>query len=217
LYKYFAQSLSELLNVSGRAKLYKKLPSSISIVLQVLDTLITSKTRVKLLLKFFSNSTNSAYLRSLADEFGESTNGVRIELNRLAEAGLLESEPSGNTILYRANTKSPLFPELKNMVGKYLGFDRIVDQVVRKLGNVQVAFITGGYAKGQDTGIIDLVMVGDVEMLQLHKYLEKTEKLINRKVRPLILSRYEFIQHKKTLLKESHILLWNENKSKQER
>jgi DNA-binding transcriptional ArsR family regulator len=217
LYKYFTQSLSELLNVSGRAKLYKKLPSSISIVLQVLDTLITSKTRVKLLLKFFSNSTNSAYLRSLADEFGESTNGVRIELNRLAEAGLLESEPSGNTILYRANTKSPLFPELKNMVGKYLGFDRIVDQVVRKLGNVQVAFITGGYAKGQDTGIIDLVMVGDVEMLQLHKYLEKTEKLINRKVRPLILSRYEFIQHKKTLLKESHILLWNENKSKQER
>ena len=183
----------------------------------VLDTLITSKTRVKLLLKFFSNSTNSAYLRSLADEFGESTNGVRIELNRLAEAGLLESEPSGNTILYRANTKSPLFPELKNMVSKYLGFDRIVDQVVRKLGNIEVAFITGGYAKGQDTGIIDLVVVGDVEMLQLHKYVKKTEKLISRKVRPLILSSVEFTQHKKILLKESHILLWNENQSKQER
>lgn len=177
----------------------------------MLDTLITSKTRVKLLLKFFSNSTNSAYLRSLADEFEESTNGVRIELNRLAEAGLLETEPSGNTILYRANTKSPLFPELKNMVGKYLGFDRIVDQVVRKLGNVEVAFITGGYAKGQDTGIIDLVMVGDVQMVQLDKYIKKTEKLIKRKVRPLILTSDEFKRLRNSLLKESHILLWNGN------
>lgn len=177
----------------------------------MLDSLITSKTRIKLLLKFFSNSSNSAYLRSLADEFEESTNGVRVELNRLAEAGLLESEPSGNTILYRANTKSPLFPELKNMVSKYLGFDRIVDQVLRKLGNIEVAFITGGYAKGQDTGIIDLVLVGDVEMLQLHKYVEKTEKLINRKVRPLILNHEEFYQHEKTLMKESHILLWSDN------
>lgn len=176
----------------------------------MLDTLITSKTRVKLLLKFFSNSTNSAYLRSLADEFQESTNGVRIELNRLAEAGLLESEPSGNTILYRANTKSPLFPELKNMVGKYLGFDKIVDQVVRKLGNVEVAFITGGYAKGQDSGIIDLVMVGDIQMVELDKYLKKTEKLIKRKVRPLILTRTEFNEHKDLLTKESHILLWSE-------
>lgn len=177
----------------------------------MLDTLITSKTRVKLLLKFFSNSTNSAYLRSLADEFEESTNGVRIELNRLAEAGLLETEPSGNTILYRANTKSPLFPELKNMVGKYLGFDRIVDQVVRKLGNVEVAFITGGYAKGQDTGIIDLVMVGDVQVVQLDKYIKKTEKLIKRKVRPLILTSDEFKRLRNSLLKESHILLWNGN------
>ena len=74
----------------------------------MLDTLITSKTRIKLLLKFFSNKSNSAYLRSLAEEFGKSTNSVRIELNRLAEAGLLESEPSGNTVLYKANTQLTL-------------------------------------------------------------------------------------------------------------
>lgn len=177
----------------------------------MLDTLITSKTRVKLLLKFFSNSANSAYLRSLADEFGESTNGVRVELNRLADAGLLESTPAGNTILYRANTNNPLYPELKNMVSKYLGFDRIVDQVVNKLGNIELAFITGGYANGKDTGIIDLVLVGDVERSQLHIYIDRTEKLINRKVRPLILNHEEFYQHEKTLMKESHILLWSDN------
>ena len=56
----------------------------------MLETLVTSKTRAKLLLKFFLNPSTSAYLRGLADEFGESTNGVRVELNRLMEAGLLE-------------------------------------------------------------------------------------------------------------------------------
>jgi DNA-binding transcriptional regulator PaaX len=74
----------------------------------MLETLITSKTRIKLLLKFFSNQGNQAYLRALADEFGESTNAVRVELNRLSDAGLLESEPVGNTILYKANQKHPI-------------------------------------------------------------------------------------------------------------
>jgi NTP pyrophosphatase (non-canonical NTP hydrolase) len=49
----------------------------------VLDALITSKTRVKMLLKFFTNGTSSAYLRGLAEEFGESTNAIRHELNNV--------------------------------------------------------------------------------------------------------------------------------------
>jgi hypothetical protein len=62
----------------------------------LLDSLITSKTRVKLLLKFFLNPETKAYLRGLSDEFGESSNGVRLELNRLTKAGLLTSESDGN-------------------------------------------------------------------------------------------------------------------------
>ena len=55
----------------------------------MIETLISSKTRIKLLLKFFLNSNTTAYLRSLESEFGESTNAIRIELNRLEEAGML--------------------------------------------------------------------------------------------------------------------------------
>ena len=93
----------------------------------MLDTLITSKTRVKLLLKFFSNKQSKAYLRSLAEEFGESTNAVRYELNSLSEAGYLLSNENGRTIEYNANTKHPLYPELKKLVHKYL---RIVSEAV---------------------------------------------------------------------------------------
>jgi hypothetical protein len=128
----------------------------------MLDSLITSKTRVKLLLKFFSNKNSTAYLRSLATEFGESTNAVRHELNNLSNAGFLLSKPNGRTIEYNANTKHPLYPELKSLVHKYLGLDKIVENVVHKLGDVKMAFITGDYADGHDSGIIDLVLVGEV-------------------------------------------------------
>lgn len=55
----------------------------------MIETLISSKTRVKLLMKFFLNSNNVAYLRSLEEEFQESTNGIRLELNKFEKAGFL--------------------------------------------------------------------------------------------------------------------------------
>ena len=56
----------------------------------MLETLITSKTRLRLLIKFFINIANKGYLNSLANEFGESTNSVRKELNNLTSAGYLK-------------------------------------------------------------------------------------------------------------------------------
>lgn len=174
----------------------------------MLESLITSKTRIKLLLKFFSNQDNSAYLRALAEEFNESTNAVRVELNRLTDAGLLESKPAGNTILYKANVKSPLFPDITNMVSKYLGFDRIVEHVVQRLGDVELAMITGPYAKGQDTGIIDLVLVGDIDWGYLVNLIAKTEGLIGRKIRPLVLTSAEYSKHFAVLDQEHPLIIW---------
>ncbi|MDE0746119.1 MAG: ArsR family transcriptional regulator, partial [SAR202 cluster bacterium] len=87
----------------------------------MLDTLITSKTRVKLLMKFFLNPGTRAYLRELASEFGESTNSVRVELNRLSDAKIISSENVGRTIEYHANAKHSLYNELQSLVRKYAG------------------------------------------------------------------------------------------------
>ncbi len=73
----------------------------------MLETLITSKTRVKLLMKFFLNYHNISYLRDLASEFGESTNAIRLELNKMEEAGLLLATHKGNKKLFKANAKTP--------------------------------------------------------------------------------------------------------------
>ena len=78
----------------------------------MLDALITSKTRIKLMLKFFLNTGATGYLRGLETEFGDSTNAIRLELNRFEEAGLLEAHTESNRKVFQANKKHPLFPDI---------------------------------------------------------------------------------------------------------
>ena len=96
----------------------------------MLESLITSKTRIKLLLKFFLNSSTKAYLRGLESEFGESTNAIRLELNRFEKAGMLSSQNEGNRKVFSANTSHPLFPEIQNLLRKHLGIDQLIEDLL---------------------------------------------------------------------------------------
>ena len=154
----------------------------------MLESLITSKTRIKLLLKFFLNPENRTYLRDLAEELGESTNGIRVELDRFTKAGLLEKSDNGRTKQYRANKLHPLFPEINSLVTKYTGIDRLVNNVLSKLGNLEAAYVVGDYAHGIDSGIIDLVVVGNIDKTYFNGLVEKAEDIIKRKIRVLVLS-----------------------------
>lgn len=175
----------------------------------MLDTLITSKTRLKLLLKFFLNSGSRAHLRNLEAEFGESTNAIRLELNKFEEAGLLKSEISGNKKVFRANTGHPLFQDIHNILMKTIGFDQIIDRVVTKLGNVEMAYVTGDFARGIDAPIIDLVLVGkEINQEYLVKLANKTEDLIRRKIRYVIFDPAEFDSFQKTLSSKELLLIW---------
>ena len=174
----------------------------------MLEALITSKTRVRLLVKFFLNPKMKAYLRQLADEFGESTNAVRVELNRLTEAGLLESEAVGNVIKYKAKKTHPLYPEIRSIVSKMTGLDSIIEWVIQRLGEVENAYLIGDYAKGKDSGIIDVILVGKVDKAYLTELIEKAEGLVQRKIRYLVMNEVELNAYK-----EQHqdpiLLLWS--------
>jgi len=174
----------------------------------MLESLITSQTRIKLLLKFFLNPESKSYLRELAEEFGESTNAVRLELNRFSEAGLLTSQENGRTKMYRANPNHPLFPEIKSMVLKFTGIDQLIPEIISKLGDVHLAFVAGDYAKGIDSGVIDLVIVGEVDEVYLLQLIAKAEGLIHRKIRFLVLDEKELKKLKDTLKIEEAIVLW---------
>jgi hypothetical protein len=124
----------------------------------------------------------------LAKEFDESTNSVRIELNRLTDAGLLLAEDEGKTKIYKANQSHPFFTEIKGMVSKFLGLDDLLEKVVKRMGNVEKAIITGDYAMGIDSGVIELTLIGkDLDQAYLDFLIDKTYEKISRKVRVEIL------------------------------
>lgn len=175
----------------------------------MLDSLITSKTRVKLLLKFFLNPETRAYLRSLADELGESTNAVRVELNRLTKAGLLTASTDGRTKLYQANTKHSLFPDIHNLVKKNMGIDK-VETIISELGTVQLALIAGDYARGIDSGVVDLVIVGEIDRNFLQHLVDKAEDIIKRKIRVLVLNKGEYDTLEDKLKLDKALVIWEE-------
>jgi hypothetical protein len=148
----------------------------------MIETLISSKTRVKLLLKFFLNPDNSAHLRGLGNEFGESTNAIRVELKRLEDANMLVSKNEGNKRLFRVNEKHPLYRDIHNIVRKYFGIDVIVDKVAQRLGNLEAVYLTGDIAKGRSSGNIELILVGDIDKQYLAQLTTKAENLIQRKI-----------------------------------
>lgn len=156
------------------------------LVYTMLDTLIQSKTRLKLLLRFFLNPDSSAYLRGLAQEFDESTNAVRVELNRFEEAGLIQSHKEGNKKIYQVNTSFPMFDELQKIAYKHFGIDQIIEQVFEKLGDVEAVYLTGDLAMGLDTNVVDVTLVGtNIDNIYLARLVQKAEVLIEKKIRTL--------------------------------
>ena len=151
--------------------------------LNMLDTLITSKTRIRLLVKFFINAANAGYLRGLALEMDENTNAIRKELNNLSQAGYIIRNNTDNKVLYRANTAHPLFGSLQQLIRKHIGLDKIIYQVLKRMGNVSRIFVIGNYAQGIDSGTIEIIIEGpklnNEYLLQL---IPKIENAINKKV-----------------------------------
>lgn len=158
----------------------------------MLDSLFTSKMRVQILMRLFLNGNSHAYLRELVQEFDASPGHLRSELRQLKDSGLLQSEKEGRQVHYRANRMHPLFPELQSMVRKALGMDRIVESIVARLGQLEAAYLTGDYAEGRDTGVIDLLLVGEIDRHNLSDLAAKTERHIGRKIRTLVLSANDF-------------------------
>ena len=149
----------------------------------MLDTLITSKTRIRLLVKFFINAANAGYLRGLALEMDENTNAIRKELNNLSQAGDIIRNNTDNKVLYRANTAHPLFGTLQQLIRKHIGLDKIIYQVLKRMGNVSRIFVIGNYAQGIDSGTIEIIIEGpklnNEYLLQL---IPKIENAINKQV-----------------------------------
>jgi len=176
----------------------------------MINALITSQTRIKLLRKFFLNSSTKAHLRGLESEFGESSNAIRIELNRFEEAGLLHSLRDGNKKVFQANANHPLFSDIHNIIIKESGIDRVIEKVIHRIGNLLCVYLTGDFARGKDSPVIDLILVGeDIDREYLAKKIMQAEELVGRKVSYVVLHPDEADCHLMKLKKSDLFPLWN--------
>jgi hypothetical protein len=176
----------------------------------MLEGIITSRARVRLLIRLFLNPESTAYLRELSSELGMSANGLREELQQMVKSKLLSSSKVGRQVMYQANTEHALFPELRSMVLKSLGMDRILDSILTRLGDLEEAYLLDDYAEGHDTGIVDLLLVGNINQYHLSDLIQKSERYIGRKIRHLVLDRDEYERMKPGLSSRPKLLLWKD-------
>ena len=181
----------------------------------MINALITSETRIKLLRKFFLNSSTKAHLRGLESEFGESTNAIRLELNRFEAAGLLHSLRDGNKKVYQANRDHPLFGDIHSIIMKESGIDRVIEKVIHRLGTLICIYLTGDFARGKDSPVIDLILVGEnIDREYLARKVMQAEELVGRKVSFVVLHPDEAVSHLLKVKPADLLPLWNSEESK---
>ncbi|WP_245971479.1 helix-turn-helix domain-containing protein [Sphingobacterium puteale] len=135
------------------------------------------------MIKFFVSASNHGHLRGLADEFQESTNAIRKELNQLSDAGYLEKSTDKNKIMYRANTNHSLFKPLQKLIHAYLGIDEIVDSVLQRSGDIQEVSLIGDYAEGLDSGKIDVLILGEnINQAYLLRLADKVAEKLGKEI-----------------------------------
>lgn len=170
----------------------------------MLSHIITSKTRIKLLLKLFLNSSTQSHLREMERDFGESNNAIRQELSRLMKARMITCTEHKGKKLYRANTTHPLFADIQSILQKTVGIDKIIEKITSQIGNLQCAYLTGSFAEGIDSDTIELVLVGQsLDLEYIAALTAKAETLIDRRIVYLVMN----VEQMQQFFKDKPVLL----------
>ena len=113
---------------------------------------------------------------------------MRIELGKLHDAGLIVAQQDGQKVLYRPNVQNLFYRELCGLVSKHMGFDQLIERVLDQVGELAALYVVGDYAKGLDTGTIEVAIVGDVDSEYLERLTNRAEGELDRKVRISVFS-----------------------------
>lgn len=192
----------------------------------MIEQLFGSKTRVKLLQLFMSNPNRPFYVREITRKIDEQINSVRRELANLLSIGIITSDNNNNRLYYEVNQKYPYFDALGAIfAGKKVSavsstkkstkkkdksesVDEIVESVVeeavldnpilkrfRKTGNISLLLLTGKFTRDPSSGA-DILIVGDVNMVQVEKEIAELEKTENKELLFAVFKPSEFIYRK---------------------
>jgi predicted nucleotidyltransferase len=164
----------------------------------VLEALISSRVRIKVLTLFLMHPDQEYHLKGLVQELSENNNALRRELNRLEGIGLLDTQRRGRAKFYRANTQHPIYPELRSIVVKTTGLGQTLQAALARLGEVEWAFVYGSFAAGKEDSWsdIDLMVVGRVDLESLRAVLRGLERRLGREINETVYDAEEFARQR---------------------
>ncbi len=151
----------------------------------------------------FGRPDESFYVNQIVQRLGSGSGAVQRELKMMAEAGIVVREKKGNLVYYRANSSSPIFEELKNIVRKTFGVADVIRESLAPVSKrIRVAFVFGSVARSMDdrASDIDIMVIGGVSFADVSSSISQAEKLIQREINPVVYPPAEFKQK----VKEDH-------------
>ncbi len=144
----------------------------------MLKDLFISKTRVKLLETFLSDSTQMYHVRDLVRRTGDEINAVRRELARMEALGMVKKEPRGNRLYYWFRKDYVFFADLLSLVAKSTGIGENLLKNRHKLGRVNLAMLSGRFVRHEpksQSDEVDLLVVGDIVLPELSAIVRAEE------------------------------------------
>lgn len=177
---------------------------------------LLAKNQLLLLGLFYTNPKKSFYIQEIGRILGRKAGVFQRTLNRLAEQGILKSEYQARARYFRANTRHPLYPELRKIVLKTGGVENCLRELTRHQ-DIKLALLYGSFAKGKERedSDIDLLIVGDPAIEDtLLKELPGLEKRLQREINYKWYSEKEYRRRRKQsdsfleeVLGDKHIVL----------
>jgi predicted nucleotidyltransferase len=166
----------------------------------MLEALISSKTRVKLLTLFLLNPEQEYYVREIVRMIEENYNAVRRELANLEAFGLITGQKKGNQQYYTVNRSFFLYDDLQKIVLKTEGIAKTIRGDLGGQSNIECMFIYGSFARGTAgaKSDIDLFIVGDVDENVLIPLIHTSEQAINREINYTLMNGDELNRRKKS-------------------
>ena len=153
-----------------------------------ISSALFSDSQARVLQWLFGQPERSYHLSELRRLTSLGSASLQRELNRLADAGLVNSERVGNLRRFQANPQSPVYQELVSLVRKTLGVVPLLRQALQPLaGRLSKAFIYGSVARQTDTADsdVDLLLVGEnLSLNEILNLLLPLEAQLGRKINP---------------------------------
>ena len=162
-----------------------------------LSSYLFNKTRRSLLALLFGRPDESFYVNQILQQLGSGSGAVQRELKMMTGAGIVVREKRGNQVYFRANSSSPIFDELKNIVRKTFGVADVIRESLDSIADkINVAFIFGSVARSTDdrASDIDLMIIGEVPFSDVSSTISQAEKQIRREINPVVYPTAEFRQ-----------------------